>query len=167
VNETKTEAGSVGAYRSSARGVPDVPERASAQTRLEELRAAKAARVAEARSADELAEIELLELEERFSASHGRRGKRWDLVRTTAGPIVLVRGDSMLVKQFRGGLDDAAAAGGDAFPVTFAFAVQQVAHPSPDLAGAMFNEMQGLAVRCQDILIALHRGEDSTIAAKP
>lgn len=142
-------------------------EEPAAMTKLEALRAAKARRVAADRAADEGVEIELLELEEKFSASHGRRGKRWDLVRTTAGPIVLVRGDSMLVKQFRVGLEDAAKDGGDAFPITFAFAVQQVAHPSPELAGALFNEMQGLAVRCQDILIALHRGEDSTQAAKP
>lgn len=136
-------------------------------SKLEALRAAKARRAAADRAEDEGAEVELLELEERFTASHGRRGKRWDLVRTTQGPIVLVRGDSMLVKQFRVGLDDAGKDGLDPFPVTFAFVVQQVAHPSAELAGARFNEMQGLAVRCQDILIALHRGEDSTQAAKP
>ena len=148
-------------------GVAGTRAEETTATKLEAARAAKARRASAAREEDELVELELLELEERYTASHGRRGKRWDLVRTTAGPVVLVRGDSMLVKQFRIGLEDASRDGGDSFPVTFAFVVQQVAHPSQELAGARFNEMQGLAVRCQDILIALHRGEDSTQAAKP
>lgn len=135
-------------------------------TKLELLREAKRAREAMVREEDEVLEVAELELDAEMADKYGKRGKRWDIVKTTEGPIAVVRGDSMTIKQLRLGLADVEKDNGDTYPITFAFVIQQIVHPERNIAGAWLNEMQGLAVRCQDILIALHRGEDSTQTGK-
>ena len=135
-------------------------------SKLEALREAKRKREEVEREAEEDLQVAELELDATMAARYGKRGKRWDIVKTTEGPIAVVRGDSMTIKQLRLGLADVEKDNGDTFPITFAFVIQQIVHPSREIAGAWLNEMQGLAVRCQDILIALHRGEDSTQTGK-
>lgn len=134
--------------------------------KLEALRRKKAEAEAKNKFDDEAREVEELEVELATAERHGRRGARWELISTTEGPVVVVRGDGLHFKKFSTALQDEAKTAPEVMIAARAFVLDQVAHPDREKAEALFNAAPGLVVRCQDVLVALHRGEETSRAGK-
>lgn len=135
-------------------------------TKIEELRKKKAALLEAEQKAREAAEEVALELELATIEKHGPRGKRWEMLTSTLGPVVVVRGDGLHFKKLSNVLSDETKTAPEISIAYREFVLAQVEFPERSAAEVIFNELPGLVVRCQDALIVLHRGEETTATGK-
>lgn len=132
-------------------------ETLSVQEQLATARELKAKREADAADRKLRMELDVENLKQKFSAE-GEEGPDWRVIVTPEGPIVLKLGDSQLFKSFGASkLDDEAV---------FHFVVQQVAHPDRATFASMAMKRAGVVTRCQDHLLAMHRGQEVVEAGK-
>ncbi len=135
-------------------------------SKVEELQAKLAAANAEAAKDEDAHEERALELEIELTAKLGRRGRRWDVVRTTEGPCAVVRGEGLHFKTFTAAISAEGVTDPERMIAARTFVLNQLHAPARDKAEELFNAAPGLVVRLQDVLITLHRAEDATKLGK-
>jgi len=135
-------------------------------SKIEELKAKLALANAEAAKSEDAHEERALELELELTARLGRRGRRWDVIRTTEGPCAVVRGDGLHFKKFTAAITAEDATEPERMIAARAFVLDQLHEPAREKAEELFNAAPGLVIRLQDALIALHRCEDATKLGK-
>lgn len=134
--------------------------------KLEELKVKLAEMNVAASADDDQHEEKALVLEIETTAKYGKRGRRWDIVRTTEGPCVVVRGDGIHFKAFTNAISAEGVTQPEAHIAARTFVLNQLEYPDRESAEQLFNAAPGLVVRLQDALISLHRGEDATKLGK-
>lgn len=135
-------------------------------TKIEELRKRKAEMQEAERLRKEAAEEADLELELDMSQKHGPRGQRWEMLVSTLGTVVVLRGDGLHFKKFSNVLNDETKTQPEIMIAQRDFVLAQVESPEREKAEQLFNQLPGLVVRCQDALVAMHRGEETTARGK-
>lgn len=139
-----------------------------ASTKLEELRARAAIAATEKQTAEESLEIATLEAIIATSDKLGARGRGrlWEVVPSSCGPFVVVRGDMMHFRAYQAAISAEGVTPLDHIAAQREFAVCQVSNMTREEAEAKFNEIPGVIVRISDVLVAMHRGEDASASGK-
>lgn len=127
--------------------------------KIKALRAAAEVREGQAQSAREDVEIEALELEAKLAEGGKSQGRDFVVVRTTRGPIGLVRGDSVLAKKLQIAIEKSKTTE-ESHGLLYDFVIEQTVHPAREVAQKLLGDFRFLVDRASDLLIALHRGED-------
>jgi hypothetical protein len=128
----------------------------------EKLKAAKEAaekRTEEANAARDAVELEALELEAKLSDDGKIANRDFVVVRTTRGPLGLVRGDSVLAKKLQIALVKAKTPD-EEHGLMYDFVIEQCVSPQREAAQKLLGDYRFLVDKCSNLLASLHRGED-------
>lgn len=125
----------------------------------------QAAAKSEAEGALEVATLKAtLEAGEKHGA--GRRGRTWEVVASSEGPFVVVRGDMMHFRSYQAAVSAEGATPLDLAAAQREFALAQITNMAREEAEQKFNLIPGVIVRIADALTAMHRGEDASRVEK-
>lgn len=127
--------------------------------KIKALRDAAEAREAKAKAERDAVELEALELEAKLAESGKIQGRDFVVVRTTRGPIGLVRGDSVLAKKLQVAIEKSKTTD-ESHGLLYDFVIEQTVHPAREAAQKLLGDFRFLVDRASELLIALHRGED-------
>lgn len=107
--------------------------------------------------------LQALELEEKYEAELGARGKYFDIVATIEGPIVVKLGEAGLFKTWQTKVATKAA---PSLEDCHAFVIHNVLHPSKEQFNKITSDFPAVIVTCANALTALYQGNELTAQGK-